>query len=138
MAGSFGYELDVTKMSDEEKEEIKDQINFYKEIRSIIQFGDLYRIKSPFESNEVAWMHLSRDKKNAVVSYVKQFAEPNVIIKRLKIKALDENALYKIVETNEIFGGDELMYIGLEIGELQGDYQAKTWRIQLVEDLSKG
>ena len=60
MAGSFGYELDITKMTDEEKEEVKSQVKFYKNIRKTIQFGDLYRIKSAFDSNEAAWMNISR------------------------------------------------------------------------------
>ena len=130
MAGSFGYELDVTKMTDEEKDEVKKQVEFYKSIRKTVQFGDLYRLKSPFTSNEVSWMTLSKDKDFAIVSYVKQFAEVNKIPRRLKLKALDKNSLYEIIETGEIFGGDELMYIGLEIGELIGDYVAKMWTLR--------
>lgn len=130
MAGSFGYELDVTKMTDEEKDEVKKQVEFYKSIRKTVQFGDLYRLKSPFTSNEVSWMTLSKDKDFAIVSYVKQFAEVNKIPGRLKLKALDENSLYEIIETKEVFGGDELMYIGLEIGELIGDYVAKIWTLR--------
>ncbi|MEN8078303.1 alpha-galactosidase [Clostridioides difficile] len=133
MAGSFGYELDITKMTEEEKQEVKSQVEFYKNIRSTVQFGDLYRLKSSFDSNEAAWMNLSKDGKNAVVSYVKKYAEPNVIPRRLKVKALDKNSLYEVVETGEIFGGDELMYIGLEIGELSGDYQAKVWTLRKIE-----
>lgn len=130
MAGSFGYELDVTKMTDEEKDEVKKQVEFYKSIRKTVQFGDLYRLKSPFTSNEVSWMTLSKDKDFAIVSYVKQFAEVNKIPRRLKLKALDKNSLYEIIETGEIFGGDELMYIGLEIGELIGDYVSKMWTLR--------
>ena len=99
MAGSFGYELDITKMTDEEKEEVKSQVKFYKNIRKTIQFGDLYRLKSAFDSNEAAWMNISKDGNNLVVSYVKKYAEANVLPKRLKLKALDENSLYEISET---------------------------------------
>ena len=45
MGGNFGYELDINKITSEEKEEIKKQVKFYKEIRQIYQFGDLYRLK---------------------------------------------------------------------------------------------
>ncbi|CAI3552792.1 putative alpha-galactosidase [Clostridium neonatale] len=130
MAGSFGYELDVTKMTDIEKEEVKKQIELYKSIRKVVQFGDLYRLKSPFKSNEVSWITLSKDKEFAIVSYVKQYSEVNKIPGRLKLKALDENSLYEIIETKEVFGGDELMYIGLEIGELIGDYVSKMWTLK--------
>lgn len=132
MAGSFGYELDITKMSNEEKEEVKAQVNFYKNIRAIVQYGDLYRLKSSFNSNEAAWMNLSKDKNKVVVSYVKKYGEANVLPRRLKLKALEENSLYKVNETGEVFGGDELMYIGLEIGELLGDYQARIWTLSRV------
>ena len=134
MAGSFGYELDITKMTDEEKEEVKSQVEFYKNIRKTIQFGDLYRLKSAFDSNEAAWMNISKDGNNIVVSYVKKYAEANVLPKRLKLKALDENSLYEVSETGEVFGGDELMYIGLEIGELNGDYQARSWTLRRIQE----
>ena len=134
MAGSFGYELDVTKMSDEEKKEVKSQVEFYKKIRHTVQFGDLYRLISVFDSNESAWMNLDKDGMSAVVSYVKKYGEPNVLPKRLKIKALDKEALYEVVETGEVFGGDELMYIGLEIGEIMGDFQAKVWTLKKVNN----
>ena len=134
MAGSFGYELDVTKMTDEEKQEVKSQVEFYKNIRKTIQFGDLYRLKSAFDSNETAWMNISKDGNNLVVSYVKKYAEANVLPKRLKLKALDENSLYEVSETGEVFGGDELMYIGLDIGELNGDYQAKSWALRKIQE----
>ena len=134
MAGSFGYELDVTKMSDEEKKEVKSQVEFYKKIRHTVQFGDLYRLISVFDSNESAWMNLDKDGMSAVVIYVKKYCEPNVLPKRLKIKALDKEALYEVVETGEVFGGDELMYIGLEIGEIMGDFQAKVWTLKKVNN----
>ena len=134
MAGSFGYELDVTKMSDEEKKEVKSQVEFYKKIRHTVQFGDLYRLISVFDSNESAWMNLDKDGMSAVVIYVKKYCEPNVLPKRLKIKALDKEALYEVVETGEVFGGDELMYIGLEIGEIIGDFQAKVWTLKKVNN----
>ena len=134
MAGSFGYELDITKMTEEEKEEVKLQVELYKSIRKTIQFGDLYRLKSAFDSNEAAWMNISKDGNNIVVSYVKKYAEANVLPKRLKLKALDENSLYEISETGEVFGGDELMYIGLEIGELNGDYQARSWTLRRSQE----
>ncbi|MBD7911406.1 MULTISPECIES: alpha-galactosidase [Clostridium] len=132
MAGTFGYELDITKMSEEEKKEVKSQIEFYKSIRKIVQFGDLYRLKSSFDSNEAAWMHLSKDYNIAVISYVKKYAEANVLSKRLKLKALNKDSFYEVIETGEVFGGDELMYIGLDIGELKGDYEARIWTLRKV------
>jgi len=127
MAGNFGYELDITKLTEEEKDEIKDQVKLYKEIRETIQFGDTFRLLSPFESNEVAWMNISKDKCEIVVSYVKQYAEPNKWNKPLKLIGLEDDAKYNIVDEDIVLGGDELMNIGLMIPKLKGDYASKQW-----------
>jgi len=127
MAGNFGYELDITQLNENEKDEIKYQIKLYKQIRETIQFGDTFRLLSPFESNEVAWMNISKDKCEIVASYIKQYAEPNKWNKPLKLIGLEEDAKYKIFGQDIILGGDELMNIGLIIPELKGDYAAKQW-----------
>lgn len=127
MAGNFGYELDITKLTGEEKEVIKDQVKLYKEIRKTVQFGDVFRLLSPFESNEVAWMNISKDKSEIVVNYVKQYAEPNKWNKPLKLAGLEEETKYEIVGEDIVLGGDELMNIGLVIPQLNGDYASKQW-----------
>ncbi|MGU9330843.1 alpha-galactosidase [Clostridium perfringens] len=130
MAGNFGYELDITKLSEEEKEELKKQISLYKEIRETVQFGTLYRLKSPFNSNEVAWMMISEDKNEIVVSYVRQWALVNESFSNLKLTALDKDSEYEIIGEDIVLSGDELMYIGLNIPELYGDYVSKLWRLK--------
>ncbi|MDM0451503.1 alpha-galactosidase [Clostridium perfringens] len=130
MAGNFGYELDITKLSEEEKEELKKQISLYKEIRETVQFGTLYRLKSPFNSNEVAWMMISEDKNEVVVSYVRQWALVNESFSNLKLTALDKDSEYEIIGEDIVLSGDELMYIGLNISELYGDYVSKLWRLK--------
>ncbi|EPB8192906.1 alpha-galactosidase [Clostridium perfringens] len=130
MAGNFGYELDITKLSEEEKEELKEQISLYKEIRETVQFGTLYRLKSPFNSNEVAWMMISEDKNEIVVSYVRQWALVNESFSNLKLTALDKDSEYEIIGEDIVLSGDELMYIGLNIPELYGDYVSKLWRLK--------
>lgn len=132
MSGNFGYELDITKLSDEEKEMIKEQIKNYKEIRETIQFGDYYRLSSPFESNDVAWMFVSKDKKEVVVSFVRQSALPHPKFESLKLVGLEEDASYEVVGEDAVFGGDELMYVGLNVPELVGDYAAKMWVLRKV------
>lgn len=130
MAGNFGYELDITKLNEEEKEELKQQISLYKEIRETVQFGTLYRLKSPFNSNEVAWMMISEDKNEVIVSYVRQWALVNERFSNLKLTALDKDSEYEIIGEDIILSGDELMYIGLNIPELTGDYVSKLWRLK--------
>lgn len=129
MSGNFGYELDITKLSNEEKEIMKEQINFYKEVRDIIQFGKLYRLSNPFEDNDVAWMYVSDDKKEIIVTLVRQYATVNRGFTNLKLKGLDENSSYEVVGENLTLGGDILMNLGLNIPMFEGDFASKVWRL---------
>ena len=137
MTGNFGYELDVTKLSKEVKNIIKEQIKLYKEIRETVQFGDFYRLLSPFEDSEAAWMSISRDKSEAIVSYVKQYVEPNKEDKPLKLVGLECDAQYEILGEDIILGGDELMYVGLYIPVLKGDYTSKQWVLKKISICEK-
>lgn len=132
MSGNFGYELDITALSFNDKEIIKNQIETYKSIQATIQFGTLHRLLSPFESNIVAWMYVAKDNSQVVVNLVKQFAEPNESFKSLKLQGLDADAIYEIVGENIYLGGDELMYLGLNIPFLNGDFAATSWILKKV------
>ncbi len=132
MSGNFGYELDLTKLTEEEKNIIKSQISLYKEIRQVIQFGDFYRVLSPFECNEAAWNFVSKDKEEMVGMYFKILSEPGAKIRTLKFKGLDENAKYQNLETKEIFGGDELMNVGISIPMEKRDFESMLWRFKRV------
>ena len=133
MSGNFGYELDITKLPESEKEIIIEQVKLYKEIRETIQFGKCYRLSSPFENNDVAWMFISKDCEEIIVSFVRTLAKPNSKFISLKLVGLDESLKYEILGENIIVGGDELMNIGLNVPELKGDYQAKMWRLKKVK-----
>lgn len=132
MSGNFGYELDLTKFNDEEKEIVKKQIKSYKDLRKLIQFGDMYRLLNPFEGNEASWIIVSEDKSEAFATYFKVLAAANEPIKRLYFKGLDPNKNYSITGFDEIFGGDELMYSGITIPDLKGDYQSITWTLKAI------
>ncbi|MDI4647235.1 alpha-galactosidase [Cohnella hashimotonis] len=132
MSGNFGYELDLTKFSPEEKEEVKAQVAAYKELRELVQFGDLYRLKSPFEGNDTAWTVVSADKSEAFVAFFRVLAQPNAPIDWLRLSGLDPNADYEVVGTGERFGGDQLMYAGLPVPQLHGDFQSAIWRLRRV------
>ena len=111
--GTFGYELDLNKLSDEEIYQVKEQINFMKKYRDLIQFGTFYRLKSPFEGNETVWMTVSQDKKNALVFWYRERNLVNADYTRVRLQGLDPDLIYK----NEYNGienyGDELMNLGL-------------------------
>lgn len=123
MAGTYGYELDMTKLSKEEIAQIADYSALYKKIRSVVQFGDLYRLVSPWEKSDkvekyAAWMNVAKDKSYAVVTLSWIYAEayaPKIV---LKLKGLDENADYKDVKSGNIYSAKELMYYGLLIANM--------------------
>ena len=103
MAGTYGYELDLNKLSQPELTEIKEQVELYKKIRKTVQFGDLYRLRTPWdeaapaESTEyTAWNLVSKDKKQAVLTVVWQFAEGNPENQLIKLQGLDPKAKYKL------------------------------------------
>ncbi|WP_312096558.1 alpha-galactosidase [Niallia sp.] len=133
MAGNLGYELDLTKLLDDEQEEVKKQVEKYKEIRKLIQFGDFYRLKSPFEGNETAWLFTNKDKTEVYVYYFTVLAEPAASLKVLKLTGLDTNKTYQIVGSNKVYGGDELCYVGLSIpADIRGDFQSYVWHLKEV------
>jgi alpha-galactosidase len=133
MAGNFGYELDLTQLTGEEKELVKKQVALYKEIREIIQFGDFYRIFSPFESNEAAWNFVSEDRSEMVASYFKILSQPAAAITTIKFKGLNREYLYKNLENGEIFGGDELMNVGITLPRVKQDFLSTLWRFKKVK-----
>ena len=131
MAGNFGYELDLSKLSSLEKRQIAEQVSFYKLIRSVVQFGDQYRLLDAFTSNRVAWMQVDTSKERAVVFYYKILAEAQEPFQNLRLQGLDPEAAYKTDE-GKIYGGDELMAIGLPVPPLDGDFQSWVVTLQQV------
>lgn len=133
MSGNFGYELDLTKFSDEEKEIVKKQVAHYKEIRHIVQFGEFYRILSPFESNEASWIYVIEDKTEAVAFYFKELEIPNMRHKKIRLKGLNPDYTYAIEGTDIVAGGDELMYSGIETTGVEGDFSSKSWTLKALK-----
>ncbi|WP_043932351.1 alpha-galactosidase [Bacillus sp. EB01] len=110
--GTFGYELDPLKMTEEEREEVKKQVVFYKQHRNLIRDGVFYRLLNPFENNETAWMVVSQDKTEALIGYYKVLATPNgPKHQNLKLRGLNEEFCYTV--DGRSYYGDELLQVGL-------------------------
>lgn len=129
MSGNFGYELDLTVLGGEEKAAMKEQITRYKQLRDFVMTADMYRLISPFEGNQTAWMFVSRDGNNVFAAYFQILSEVNARIRRVKFKGLEADAVYEVVGEKKCYRGDELMEIGL-LAECFGDFQSKTWWLQ--------
>ncbi|ALS79623.1 alpha-galactosidase [Planococcus kocurii] len=137
--GAFGYELDVTMMTDTEKEEVKTQIAFYKENRSLIQQGQFYRITSPFaeDGNITSWMVVSDDQAEAIIGYYQVLSQPNPGLMRIFFKGLNPEFEYAIDGIDETFYGDELMSAGLQvnryrINEHPADFSSAVYKVTRV------
>ncbi|MGV3080342.1 alpha-galactosidase [Streptococcus sp. 32226D021BW] len=120
MGGAFGYELDLTKLSQVELDEIRQQIQTFKSIRSTVQEGLLYRLKKT--SNTWAANYVNKDKSQAVFTFVKILAQSEAPLLQVQLKGLDPDALYECPQLGETFYGDELMNIGLTMPHVQKDY----------------
>lgn len=127
MSGNFGYELDLTKFTEEEKEIVKRQVADYKQLRPLVQFGDMYRLLSPFEGNDTAWMIVSEDKTQAMVVFIRVLAEPYAPLKTLRLKGLNPDFDYQIEGSEGLFPGDHLLYAGIPVVGLHTDFQSKIW-----------
>ena len=116
--GNLGYELDVNNLSDVEKEEIKKQIQFYKENIEVFQFGKFYRIKNPYNNNISAWMVKSNDEKTIILGCYKLLNHANEGKERVKLFGLDKDGDYKLSYPYEKeFKGDELMNVGISMND---------------------
>lgn len=141
--GTFGYELDLNKLTDKELEEVKKQICFMKKNRSLIQYGTFYRLQSPFKSNVAGWMVVNTDRTKAIVGRYKILNGANQPFERMYLKGLDADTKYLINGTDTHYG-DELMNCGLittdaSAGEsapgekMSCDFDSKLYIIEALE-----
>lgn len=129
MSGNFGYELDLTTFTKEEKESVKEQVANYKAIRELVQQGDFYRLKNPFEQNETAWMFVSEDKAESMIFYAQVLAEPNPPKKTVKCQGLDLSKDYLVKETGEVYTAEYLTYVGLPVKLDNRDFQSNLYNL---------
>lgn len=127
MSGRLGMEIQPKNMTDEEKALCRKAISEYKEIRPVVQFGDLYRLVSPYDNQGLSSiMYVSEAKNKAVFYWWKLANFYNVHLPRVKMAGLDENKMYKVKELDVIdnkpldcegksYSGKYLMEHGLEM-----------------------
>ena len=127
MSGRLGMEIQPKNMTDEEKELCRKAIAEYKEIRPVVQFGDLYRLISPYDGKNIAsLMYCSPQKDKAVFYWWKLETFYNEHLPRVRMQGLDPDKSYRIHELNRIdnealpyegkvFSGKYLMENGLEM-----------------------
>ena len=130
--GTFGYELDPDKLTEEEIKEIKEQAKLYHKYYNVIHYGDLYRLESPFENyDRCAWQFVSEDKKEALVTVV-QIKKVIHGFKMLKLQGLKPDSIYKDEATGDTHSGAYLMNAGLNLYDIL-DNDGDSYLLHLTE-----
>ncbi len=133
MSGTFGYELDLTKMNDHERECIKSQVVEYHKYNPIVALGDLYRLTDPFSSLcYVAWMQVSKDKSEFLLTYVQRQRIPGEPLFSVRLAGLDPDKNYKNMATGETHQGRTLMLAGFMLPFLVYDGDSMMFHFKEV------
>ena len=125
MAGSFGYEMDLNLLTEDEKEAVKAQVEDYKKYYDLIHNGDYYRLASPQgDSGFTAWQFVSGDKTRTLLNLVITHVRANAPDLWFKLRGLDPEKRYRLEENGRIYSGSALMNAGISIPMIMGDYPA--------------
>ncbi len=119
--GAFGYELSLQKLTEEEKEEVRKQIDEYRKFEELIRKGDYYRLSSPFQDEYTAWMYVSENREKALLHVVMTENHGNMTVNYVKLKGLLPEGVYRESESGRCYAGSALMNAGIpmpvEMGE---------------------
>jgi len=138
LSGTFGYELDITKIADEERNQIPGQVALYKKYSDLVRNGDYYRIASYSQNNEYdCWMSLNKEKTHGLITFVQVLHHPNTKSRFIKVPGLDLTKNYKVSFPDEdqnqeppvVLSGATLENAGFRIGRPWGDFQGKLIEI---------
>ena len=127
MSGTFGYELNLMKLSEDEKQEIREQIAEYKSYAPIIQNGLYYRLSNPTTEEICAWEFVHTDEKEqskVLLNIVMQVIHGNMTVNYVKLQGLEETAVYREEKSGKRYTGAALMYGGMPLPIEPGEYQA--------------
>ena len=131
LSGTFGYELDITKLTDEEKAIVKAQTAEYHKYNDLIREGDYYRMESYTENKDRdSWMIVSKEKDRALVFCVQVLSGANRKSRFLRLKGLDPDRRY--VADGREYQGSTLMRAGLRIPAESGDFKSRLIEIRQV------
>ena len=131
LLGTFGYELDITKLTETEKEQVKCQVGKYHKYNDLIREGDYYRLASAEENRYYdSWMIADKDKSRALVFDVQVRARANAKSRFVRLAGLDAGKRYA-VEGN-VYAGSTLMQAGVRIPAESGDFKSRLIEIAEV------
>lgn len=143
LAGTFGYELDVTKLSDQDKAMVPRQVAMYHRFHDLIREGDYYRIASYQENHSFDCFQVNGPEAGeCLVFYTQVLNEPNRHSHVVRLKGLDENARYRILtvemegeltkDTGRVASGQVLMYGGFRLERMWGDFRSRIYSLERI------
>ena len=133
MSGTFGFELDLTVLTDEEKALVRRQCDDYRKYYTLVNEGDLYRLISPWKDRtRCAWMFVSEDRSEALVTYVVMRSS---IYDRhyVCLKGLDPDRMYLNEQTGLVLTGRAWMRAGICVQEILRDFSSRVFHLIAVE-----
>lgn len=147
MSGRLGMEMQPEDMTEADKEFTQRAIQAYKGIRPIVQFGDLYRLISPYENKGVtSLMYVAPEKDRAVFYAYKMNHFINMTIPNVKMNGLDPQKKYQLIDLtplsknkpcslhNKIISGKILMEKGIALQTLlKNEYSSIALELQEVK-----
>lgn len=136
MAGTFGYELNPALLSDEEKQQIREQIASYKKYERLINEGTYWRLSDPLHDEIAAWMSVSKEQDRALVSVVRLMAEANQAAVYVRLRGLKPEAVYLEEYSGKQYSGAALMHTGIVLPFFTHEYEAYQFSfVELTEAL---
>ena len=134
MTGTFGYELDLNKLSDSEKAEVRLQIEAFKKVEPLLRNGDYYRLNELDEQEQYgAWEFAARDGSEALLNLVVKHVQANAPLVHVRLKGLVPEATYRPEGSEERYTGAALMKGGYTFPMLWGDYPSMQLRFIRVD-----
>lgn len=124
MSGTFGYELDLLKLTEEEKDEVRSQIREFRKYAPLIQNGRYYRLTDPFKSEICAWEIVGNSQEEILLNVVMEEIHGNMTVNYVQLRGLEETAMYKEQSTGKIYSGAALMHGGMPLPAEFGEYRA--------------
>ena len=128
LAGTFGYELDITKLSEEEHKIVQEQTKMYHKYHDLVREGDYYRIASYRENQYYdCWAVAAKDKSEVLLTYVQVMAAANMHSRKLRLDGFDPAAAYRLEGTDQVYTGEMLMKAGFLFKGFWGDFQSRLY-----------
>ncbi|MBP5151826.1 MAG: alpha-galactosidase, partial [Lachnospiraceae bacterium] len=125
LAGTFGYELDITKISQEDRDMIPAQVADYHKYGDLIRNGDYYRLASFSENGKYdSWMVKKKDDSELLVTFVNVMNEANMKVRFIKLQGLKPGTSYREESSGRVYGAEVLMHAGLPMDSLHGDFSS--------------